>query len=134
MGGSGCRGRSLQRCPQHRSMQWVLAAHAVIVNNDEAQANFFHTKFGYAAPVAFPKENVTSVELTLRGVRSSSGLDTTAGLAVSVLYPGGAAPTQIAFKLAGGVITVTVELGGAKTAPCAMVLVTDSVNPPLLQP
>ena len=104
---------------QLRSKQWVLAAHAVRVKGGKAQANLFHTKFGFAAPIVFPQANVTSVEVALRGVRKVT--EDASGLTVSVLVPGAAAPAAQAYKLEGGTLTATVAL-----APCAMLIITDT--------
>ena len=123
---------------QLRSLQWVLAPHAVRVLDNEAQANFFHTKYGFAAFVAFPKANATRAELSLRGVRTTEQWRTLqhGGVRVSALYPDGQNPgPSIPFKVdASGAIVLTVSLGGNPAAACAMILITDSSQDPLVHP
>ena len=130
---------------QLRALQWVLAPHAVSVTpRDGAEANFFHTRFGYAAPVVFPKQGLRHVALTLRGVRNAtSAADAarahgaaSAGLAVSLLYPDGAPPkSTTAFEVAAdGSLSLSVPLGGDARAPCAMVLIRDALRAPLEHP
>ena len=135
-----------------RSLQWVLAAHAVVVKDNAAEANFFHTKTGFAATIVFPSSSSNStskVMVTLRGVRKPTTATAAAaaasggaqppqpvGVTVSVLHPGGGEPEAAAFTWgADGGLTVEVALGGPDPAnPCAMVLVKDALNPPRAQP
>jgi hypothetical protein len=134
----------------------VLAAHAVVVKDNAAEANFFHTKTGFAATIVFPSSGsnhsttaTSKVTVTLRGVRKPTTAAAAAasggggaqppqpvGVTVSVLHPGGGEPEAAAFTWeADGGLTVEVALGGPDPAnPCAMVLVKDALSPPRAQP